>query len=128
MYCNKMNSRRINRHLRHPGLVVLMALFLLVAGVFCLSDFHSGHAHSDASGHHHPDGKHRHSGDEGQGAESCAICFFHSSSVTSDFFFARLPQPALVLIADMAFPPFSDPASVIVTLWSGRAPPSFSVS
>ena len=123
-----MNVRRINWHLRNPGFVALMALLLLVAGMFCLSDFHPDHVNAAGHGHHHSNDGHRHSSDDGQGAESCAICFFHSTSATSDFSFVRLPQPELKAIAVLAFPPISDPASVIVTLWSGRAPPYYSAS
>jgi len=123
-----MSLRRINLHLRNPGFVALMSLLLLIAGMFCLSDIHPAHAQADGHVHHHTQNGHHHNGDEGQGAESCAICFFHSTSATSDFAFVRLPQPELKAIADLAFSPFSAPASVIVTLWSGRAPPFVSAS
>ena len=105
-----------------------MVFMLLLAGVFSLNGVHAAHQHQDS--HLHADGKphHHHHHEEQQGTESCAICFFHSASVTLDFSPARLPLREFVPVADMLFPHSVDYAVVIVTRWSGRAPPASSVS
>ncbi len=119
-----MNSRRINWHLRHPGLAALMALLLLVAGVLSLKGVHGSHDDRDAHHHHHAGASHHHHhSDDSKTGDDCATCLYRSASVALDFVSAPLPQPEFVPVAEIAFPHSVDYAVVIVTLWSGRAPP-----
>ncbi|MGV3756701.1 MAG: hypothetical protein ACO1QS_15065 [Verrucomicrobiota bacterium] len=121
-----MNLRRINWHLRRPGFGALMALLLLVAGALSLPGVHGSHGQHDD--HHAEDSSHQHHSDEPQQNDGCATCFYRSASVALDFVSAPLPQPEFVPVAEIAFPHSVDYAVVIVTMWSGRAPPVFSVS
>lgn len=128
-----MNLRRVNLLLRYPGFGALMALLLLLAGVLSLNGVHGAHEHHAAHHHHHHqagDSHHHHESDsdESRGAEHCATCLYRSTSVAFDFVFAPLPQPEFVTVAEIACPHSVDYAVVIVTLWSGRAPPSASIS
>jgi hypothetical protein len=127
-----MSLSRINWLLRRPGFGALMALLLLVAGVLSLNGVHGHHdAHHHHHHHHHAGDSHHHHDndrDESQGGEHCAICFFRSASVAFDFVSVSLPQPEFVPVAEVACPHSVDYAVVIMTLWSGRAPPIASVS
>lgn len=105
-----------------------MALLLLVAGLLSLNGVHGSHAHQDAHHHHAGDSHHHPDSDESKTGDDCAICFYRSASVALDFASAPLPQPEFVPVAEIAFPQSVDYAVVIVTLWSGRAPPVSSVS
>lgn len=122
-----MNLRRFNWLMRRPGFGVLVALLLLVAGFVSLSEFHRAHEHVlKQKLAQHCAGDHSH--DRDSSSDNCAICFFLSASATSDFSIFCIPQPELREISELTFPPFSKPASVIVTLWAGRAPPASSLS
>ncbi|HEY1172937.1 MAG TPA: hypothetical protein VGH19_16330 [Verrucomicrobiae bacterium] len=128
-----MSLRRINWLLRRPGFGALLAFWLLVAGVLSLNGVHGAHEHHDAHHHHDHhyhagDAHHHHDSDESQSSEHCAICFYRSASVAFDFFFAPLPPPEFVPVAEIDCPHSVDYAVVIMTLWSGRAPPIASVS
>lgn len=103
-----------------------MAFLLMLAGVLSLEGVHAAHKHQES--HQHADGAHHHHHEEQQRTESCAICFFHSASATLDFSAVSLPQPEFVPVADIPFPKSVGYSVVIMTLWSGRAPPSLSVS
>jgi hypothetical protein len=124
-----MNLRRINWHLRRPGFGALMALLLLVAGAVSLPGVHGSHwQHADHHHHHAGDSHRHHHTDEPQQGDGCATCFYRSTSVALDFVSAPLPQPEFVPVAEIAFPDSMDYAVVIVTMWSGRAPPASLVS
>lgn len=114
-----MLNARNNRFWRHPVLAGLMALVLLLGSVVAYTGFHERqhHAHDSAAAHH----SHTEEFD-------CAICLFHGSASSVDLPAAPVLMPEFVGL--VSFRPSTDGphVSVIAELWSGRAPPSFSVS
>jgi len=107
-----------------------MALLLLMAGALSLPGVHGSHGQHDDHRHHDHagDSHHHHGSDESQQGDGCATCFYRSAPVALDFASAPLLQPRFVPVAESAFPHSVDYAVVIVTMWSGRAPPASFVS
>jgi hypothetical protein len=112
-----MNRSRSNSFWRNPALAVAMAMLLAVSGVLAYTGLHAGFHHVQAGdAAHHDD------------SSSCAICLFHGSSSNVDFPPAPVIRPALVELVSITEPATAVYAAVIDKLWSGRAPPSLSVS
>jgi hypothetical protein len=93
-----------------------MAVLLLLGSLLVYTGFHARHHHEDGQSEHH------------ESSSSCAICLFHGASSTVDFPPVPSMRPELVELLTLAAPAASGCASVIVTLWSGRAPPVICVS
>lgn len=112
-----MNRLRSSSFWRNPALAAVMALLLLVSSVLAYTGIHAHYhqAHDGDAAHH-------------EGSSNCAICLFHGTSSTVDFPPAPVVRPELVELVFLTEPKTAACSAVIVTLWSGRAPPSLSVS
>jgi hypothetical protein len=113
-----MNRPRSSSFWRNPALAAVMVFLLLVGSVLAYTGLHARyhHDHGDGDATHHDD------------STNCAICLFHSTSSTVDFPPAPAVRPELIELVSLAEPSAPAYAAVIITLWSGRAPPALSVS